>query len=159
MLLLSLAFQTSNLRNSDPILAKAEALQATLSSLPHQVVNEAYLKLEELEGKATFRQKLDVLKEQEELIQDELEQDAAIEARKREKEVEERERAEAVAMENGQKDREAEIPDQVEEILTNEEKKRLITALEATSLNELKRRLEELREERTDYKEVAGLCL
>ncbi|KAJ3033156.1 hypothetical protein HDV00_006685 [Rhizophlyctis rosea] len=67
----------------------AEALQATLSSLPHQVVNEAQLRLSEAEGSATYKQKLAVLQEQEELIADELEQEAALaEAKKAQEEHE-----------------------------------------------------------------------
>ncbi|KAJ3303156.1 hypothetical protein HDV03_004144 [Kappamyces sp. JEL0829] len=91
LLLLSRAFQTqtSSKIGSDALEGKAEALQATLSSLPHQVVNEAQLKISEEEGVATYKQKLDVLKEQEELIADELEQDAAQEALKKAKEEEE----------------------------------------------------------------------
>lgn len=54
----------------------AEALQATLSSLPDSVVNEAVLKMSELEGSATYKQRLDVIEQQEELIADELEQEA-----------------------------------------------------------------------------------
>ena len=55
----------------------AQALQATLSSLPTQVVNEAALKISESSGVATFKQKLEVLKDQEELIVDELNQEQA----------------------------------------------------------------------------------
>ena len=61
--------------DSNVLDGKAEALQATLSSLPQQVVNEAQLTISEREGVATYKQKLDVLKEQEEMIADELEQD------------------------------------------------------------------------------------
>jgi LETM1 and EF-hand domain-containing protein 1, mitochondrial len=75
LLLLSLAFQTSTKIGGDALGVKAEALQATLSSLPHQVVNEAQLKISEREGVATYKQKLEVLKEQEEMIADELEQE------------------------------------------------------------------------------------
>ncbi|KAJ2388374.1 LETM1 domain-containing protein ylh47, partial [Coemansia sp. RSA 2603] len=53
----------------------AEALQATINSLPDNLVNEATLRLAEVSGKATAKQKLDVLEEQEELIEDEDEQE------------------------------------------------------------------------------------
>ncbi|KAJ2993013.1 hypothetical protein HDV02_002707, partial [Globomyces sp. JEL0801] len=88
ILLLSHAFQTSSrLLNpgEDVLTAKAPVLQATLSSLPHQVVNETQLKISEQEGVATYKQRLDVVKEQEEMIQDELEQDAEQEAKKKAK--------------------------------------------------------------------------
>ena len=77
LLILSHAFQTSTrtLPSRDALESTAEALQATLTSLPHQVINEASLKASETEGVATAKQKLDVLKEQEELIADELEEE------------------------------------------------------------------------------------
>ncbi|KAJ2504102.1 LETM1 domain-containing protein ylh47, partial [Coemansia sp. RSA 2049] len=49
----------------------ADALQATINSLPDNLVNEATLRLAEASGKATSKQKLEVLEEQEELIEDE----------------------------------------------------------------------------------------
>lgn len=79
LLILSRAFQMEEKIPSDKdeaLKGNAEALQATLSSLPHQVVNEAQLKISEAEGSATYKQRLSVLQEQEELIQDELEQEA-----------------------------------------------------------------------------------
>lgn len=76
ILLLSQAFQNSDLKSTK---TTNEALQATLASMPHQAVNAASLKINEREGKATYKQKLDVLKEQEELIQDELEENSAAE--------------------------------------------------------------------------------
>ncbi|KAJ3278994.1 hypothetical protein HK104_001860 [Borealophlyctis nickersoniae] len=92
LLILSKAFQmTDKLPASIDAALKenAEALKATLSSLPHQVVNEAQLRLSEAEGSATYKQKLDVLKEQEELIADELEQEAALAAAKKAQEEQE----------------------------------------------------------------------
>lgn len=88
LLLLSHAFQTTDrfVKSDDALKTKAEALQATLSSLPHQVVNEAQLKISELEGSATYKQKLEVLKEQEEMIADELEEDSAHAKKKSENE-------------------------------------------------------------------------
>ncbi|KAJ1729375.1 LETM1 domain-containing protein ylh47 [Coemansia biformis] len=53
----------------------ADALQATINSLPDNLVNEATLRLAEVSGKATAQQKLEVLEEQEELIEDEDEQE------------------------------------------------------------------------------------
>ncbi|KAJ1919050.1 LETM1 domain-containing protein ylh47 [Mycoemilia scoparia] len=55
-----------------------EVLQATLSSLPDNLVNEATLRLAELGGAATNKQKLDVLEEQEDLIEDEAEQEEKV---------------------------------------------------------------------------------
>ncbi|RKP03360.1 hypothetical protein CXG81DRAFT_6159, partial [Caulochytrium protostelioides] len=61
----------------------AAALQATLSSLPDQVLNEAQLKIAEAAGSSTYKQKLDVIQQQEELIEDELEQEETQAAAKR----------------------------------------------------------------------------
>ncbi|KAJ3260650.1 hypothetical protein HK103_000260 [Boothiomyces macroporosus] len=91
LLLLSHAFQTTSrplTPNGDVLESKAEALQATLSSLPQTVVNETQLKVSEQEGVATYKQKLEVIKEQEELIAEELEQDALQAAAKKAKEEE-----------------------------------------------------------------------
>lgn len=87
LLLLSRAFTLSErlpASDEEALQGSAEALQATLSSLPHQMVNEAQLKVSEAEGVATYKQKLDVLKEQEEMIQDELEQEESAETRQKE---------------------------------------------------------------------------
>ena len=88
LLILSRAFLLSD-RIPDEA-SSAEALQATLSSLPDSVVNEAVLKHAETEGKATYKQKLDVLTQQEELIADELEQEEAESAAKAALLIEER---------------------------------------------------------------------
>ncbi len=79
LLLLSRAFMLSDRvpkDTSEALEGSAQALQATLSSLPDQVVHEAALEAAQAEGTATAKQKLNVLQEQEELIADELEQEA-----------------------------------------------------------------------------------
>jgi LETM1 and EF-hand domain-containing protein 1 len=79
LLILSRAFTISEKIPSstdEALTGSAAALQATLSSLPDQVVNEAQLKVAETSGTATYEQKLNVIKEQEELIADELKQEA-----------------------------------------------------------------------------------
>ncbi|KAJ3094610.1 hypothetical protein HDU97_007872 [Phlyctochytrium planicorne] len=78
LLILSRAFTISEKIPSsqdEALKGSAEALQATLSSLPDQVLNEAKLQVSETAGVATYQQKLDVLKQQEELIADELQQE------------------------------------------------------------------------------------
>ncbi|KAI9249535.1 LETM1-like protein-domain-containing protein [Sporodiniella umbellata] len=52
-----------------------EALKATFNSLPDNLVNEAELQVLEQVGASTFKQKLEVLEQQQELIEDELEQE------------------------------------------------------------------------------------
>ena len=73
LLILSRAFTFD--RPIDRPAPATDALEAALHSLPHQVVNETALGIAEAEGRATYKQKLDVLKEQEELIEDESEQE------------------------------------------------------------------------------------
>lgn len=64
-----------------------EALQATLSSLPEELVKEAELTYSETIGSATNKQRLEVLEDQEERIAEEKEQEEREEeARKREEE-------------------------------------------------------------------------
>lgn len=91
LLILSRAFILSDrpLKEEEALKGSTEALKATLSSLPHQLINEAQLKVSEAQGVATYKQKLDVLKEQEELIEDELEQEATQSARAIEKKEQE----------------------------------------------------------------------
>lgn len=91
LLILSRAFILLDrpLKEEEALKGSTDALKATLSSLPHQLINEAQLKVSEAQGVATYKQKLDVLKEQEELIEDELEQEASQTARATEKKEQE----------------------------------------------------------------------
>jgi LETM1 and EF-hand domain-containing protein 1, mitochondrial len=85
LLILSRAFSFT-----DRGLSTQEALQATLSSLPDNLVNEAELQVLESEGATTYKQKLEVLEQQQELIEDESEQEEKeAQARKEAKEAEE----------------------------------------------------------------------
>lgn len=72
LLILSRAFTFT-----DGTMSAEEALRATFTSLPDNLVNEAELQLLETRGTSTFKQKLDVLEQQEELIEDEHEQEEA----------------------------------------------------------------------------------
>ena len=81
LLVLSKAFNFEHMEDS--VMA---SLEATLCSLPDVLLNEAEL---EVSDEATYKQKLDVLQEQEELIEDEAEQEEKeVEARKAQKEAE-----------------------------------------------------------------------
>jgi len=85
LLILSRAFSFT-----DRGLSTQEALQATLSSLPDNLVNEAELQVLESEGATTYKQKLEVLEQQQELIEDESEQEEKeAQARREAKEAEE----------------------------------------------------------------------
>ncbi|KAI9292643.1 LETM1-domain-containing protein [Neoconidiobolus thromboides FSU 785] len=70
-----------------------DAIQATLSSLPEELVKEAELTYSESVGSATNKQRLEVLEDQEERIQEEKEQhEREEEARKKEEEEKEAEK-------------------------------------------------------------------
>ncbi|KAJ3152301.1 hypothetical protein HDU89_001521 [Geranomyces variabilis] len=178
LLILSRAFQMDARIPSDKadaLQGNAEALQATLSSLPHQVVNEAQLKISEAEGSATYKQRLSVLQEQEELIQDELEQEAAIAAAKKAREEEEaavklakdeelaaKARAETTAASTSTStevstEAAAQIVNEEKFQITDEELQRLSDALKTltklSALEDVKEKLSELREERKEFKE------
>ena len=55
--------------------SQIDALQAVLSSIPEELFHEIELEVHNAEGAATNRQRLEVLKEQQELIEEENEQD------------------------------------------------------------------------------------
>ncbi|KAI9475986.1 MAG: LETM1-like protein-domain-containing protein [Benjaminiella poitrasii] len=98
LLILSRAFSYT-----DRGMTTEEALKATFNSLPDNLVNEAELQVLEQVGASTYKQKLDVLEQQQELIEDESEQEekeekARLEAAKAEEarlEAERKEREEA----------------------------------------------------------------
>lgn len=70
LLILSRAFSYT-----DRGMTTEEALKATFNSLPDNLVNEAELQVLEQVGASTYKQKLDVLEQQQELIEDESEQE------------------------------------------------------------------------------------
>ncbi|CAO3662113.1 unnamed protein product [Rhizopus stolonifer] len=82
LLVLSRAFSYT-----DRGMTMEEALKATFNSLPDNLVNEAELQVLEQVGASTFKQKLDVLEQQQELIEDELEQEEKQEKAKLEAEM------------------------------------------------------------------------
>ncbi|KAG0047052.1 hypothetical protein BGZ83_007795 [Gryganskiella cystojenkinii] len=107
LLILSRAFSFSdpaNLNHPGSSPTQAEALQATLSSLPDILLTETKFHVSQLEGAATAEQKLEALKRQEELIANEKAQELKVEqarkARREEarikKEVEDLEKAKSV---------------------------------------------------------------
>ena len=75
LLVLSNAFAyTSSNRDSDEISSQIDSLQAVLSSIPEELFHEIELEVHNAEGAATNKQRLEVLKEQQELIDEENEQ-------------------------------------------------------------------------------------
>lgn len=123
--------------------------------------------MSEQEGVATYKQKLDVLKEQEELIADELEQEAAIQASKQAKEDDEALQKELAPQDQGVNV--AESQDSMSRIekedkegeLSETELKKLAEALKTMSkdsaLADVKETLEELKEGRQDFIEVSSI--
>lgn len=77
-----------------------DALRATFNSLPDNLVNEAELQVLQTIGASTYKQKLDVLEQQEELIEDETEQEEKEEKARKE----EQEEAEAEGVERSEKE-------------------------------------------------------
>ncbi|KAI9835180.1 MAG: hypothetical protein M1819_002550 [Sarea resinae] len=73
LLVLSNAFVYAQGKDSE-ITSQIEALQAVLSSIPEELFHEIELEVHNAEGAATNKQRLEVLKEQQELIEEENEQ-------------------------------------------------------------------------------------
>lgn len=108
LLILSRAFSYT-----DRFMTTEEALKATFNSLPDNLVNEAELHVLEQVGASTYKQKLDVLEQQQELIEDESEQE----------EKEEKARLEALAQEEARLEaekKEKEAADKKDEFVPDE---------------------------------------
>ncbi|KAI8994577.1 LETM1-like protein-domain-containing protein [Pilobolus umbonatus] len=112
LLILSRAFSYT-----DRGMTTEEALKATFNSLPDNLVNEAELQVLEQVGASTYKQKLDVLEQQQELIEDELEQE--------EKEEKARLEAAQVAEENRleEEKKEKEAADKKDEFISDQDVK------------------------------------
>ncbi|KAJ2964073.1 hypothetical protein NQZ79_g1017 [Umbelopsis isabellina] len=165
LLILSRAFSFTD----RGLISTQEALQATLSSLPDNLVNEAELQVLESEGATTYKQKLEVLEQQQELIEDESEQEEkeAL-ARKEAKEAEEAQKQLLAEQEAQQK---AELGDKfltdeqiaqkekdIEEVrLSEEQLQELRNALAIlctkAGILEEREQLNEIKEDHEDYKE------
>lgn len=73
LLVLSNAFVYAQGKEAE-MKSQIDALQAVLSSIPQELVHETELELHSAEGSATNKQRLEVLKEQQELIDEENQQ-------------------------------------------------------------------------------------
>lgn len=82
LLVLSNAFMYGQGKDSE-ITSQIDALQAVLSSIPEELFHEIELEVHNAEGAATNRQRLEVLKEQQDLIEEENEQNEGNEERSR----------------------------------------------------------------------------
>jgi LETM1 and EF-hand domain-containing protein 1, mitochondrial len=74
LLVLSNAYMYTSGGKDSEISSQIDALQAVLSSIPEELFHEIELEVHNAEGAATNRQRLEVLKEQQELIEEENEQ-------------------------------------------------------------------------------------
>jgi LETM1 and EF-hand domain-containing protein 1, mitochondrial len=79
LLVMSNAFMYAQGKDSE-ISSQIDALQAVLSSIPEELFHEIELEVHNAEGAATNKQRLEVLKEQQELIEEENEQNESNES-------------------------------------------------------------------------------
>ncbi|ORZ24489.1 LETM1-like protein-domain-containing protein [Absidia repens] len=169
LLVLSRAFSFT-----DRHMTAEEALKATFNSLPDNLVNEAELQVLEMVGTSTYKQKLDVLEQQQELIEDESEQEekeakARADAKEAEeaekKQQEEAEEASKLQAEADQRDtftheeeEEKKQQQQLDEQLSSEQQYQLHEALARlrTKVDVLEERaqLNEIKIQHEDYKEL-----
>ncbi|CAO3600453.1 unnamed protein product [Absidia cylindrospora] len=164
LLILSRAFSFT-----DRHMTAEEALKATFNSLPDNLVNEAELQVLEMVGTSTYKQKLDVLEQQQELIEDESEQEEkeakAKEAEEAEKkQQEEAQEASKLQAEADQRDtfapeeEEKKQQQQPDEQLSPEQQDQLHEALAKlrTKVDVLEERaqLNEIKIQHEDYKEL-----
>ncbi|KAK3694583.1 LETM1-like protein-domain-containing protein [Podospora appendiculata] len=75
LLVLSNAYMYGQTQKDSEVSSQIEALTGVLSSIPEELFHEIELEVHNAEGAATNKQRLEVIKEQQELIQEELEQD------------------------------------------------------------------------------------
>lgn len=75
LLVLSNAYMYGQTQQDEGVSSQIEALTGVLSSIPDELFHEIELEVHNAEGAATNKQRLEVLKEQQELIDEELEQD------------------------------------------------------------------------------------
>lgn len=74
LLVLSNAYQYTQQQNDPEMSSQIEALRSVLSSIPEELFHEIELEVHNAEGAATNKQRLEVVKEQQELIEEENEQ-------------------------------------------------------------------------------------
>jgi LETM1 and EF-hand domain-containing protein 1 len=77
LLVLSNAYMYTSGKDAE-IDTQIDALQAVLSSIPEELFHEIELEVHNAEGAATNKQRLEVLKEQQELIKEENEQEVQV---------------------------------------------------------------------------------
>ncbi|CAJ0755547.1 16629_t:CDS:10 [Entrophospora sp. SA101] len=127
---------------------QAEALQATLNSLPENLVNEVNEQVSEADGGVTYKQKLEVIEEQEELIAEEKAQKEKEEAgRKAQKEAQEAAKAGGVQVIKEEDDA------RMTELQLQELRAALSILSSKSAVLEEREALNEIKEDREEYKE------
>ncbi|KAI8333912.1 LETM1-like protein-domain-containing protein [Chlamydoabsidia padenii] len=157
LLVLSRAFSFT-----DRHMTAEEALKATFNSLPDNLVNEAELQVLEMVGTSTYKQKMDVLEQQQELIEDESEQEEKEAKARAEAEEAEKKRQQEEASQQQADQRDTFTPDeekkQSDEQLSQEQQDQLHEALAKlrTKVDVLEERaqLNEIKIQHEDYKEL-----
>ncbi|KAI0713453.1 LETM1-domain-containing protein [Earliella scabrosa] len=131
LLVLARAFQFDKKpgENDDGKTEIIQSLEAVLCGLPDNLLNEAEL---EVDDKASYKQKLEVLKQQEELIQDEQEQEQREEDARRAKKEEEARLAQSLLPESELQPEKAEVTE-ADARMTTEQLKELAEALSILS--------------------------
>lgn len=167
------------------LVSTEEALQAALSSLPDSLIDEAEFQVLEAEGASTYKDRLEVVEHQQELIEDEQEQEEKEETARRavkeareadERARKEHEEEERRAVETGElghktelisdeevtrrKDAESKREKESDEIKLSEEqlqelRNALALLITKRDVLEERERLNEVREDHEDYKEVS----
>ncbi|CAG8450501.1 5301_t:CDS:2 [Acaulospora morrowiae] len=150
LLILSRAFSFSD---RTELVDQTEALHATLNSLPDNLINETELQVMEDDGTATYKQKLEVLEEQEELIAEEKAQEEK-EVARRAKEEEEAAKEAALAEKAPHDAKEASEDDaRITEQQLQELRAALTILSSRSAVLEEREALDEIKEDREEYKE------
>lgn len=100
--------------------SQIDALKSVLSSIPEELFHEIELEVHNAEGAATNKQRLEVIKEQEELIEEENEQNSenegkGVSAPKDTEDIDEKEEAKLEAASNGSEKQSAEAKEAMAE--------------------------------------------
>ena len=125
LLVMSNAFMYGQGKDSE-ISSQIDALQAVLSSIPEELFHEIELEVHNAEGAATNKQRLEVLKEQEDLIEEENEQNEGNESNqsspKDDENIDEKEERKADTKDQGQDQGQAKEASEAEEDAAKEER-------------------------------------
>lgn len=120
LLVLSNAYMYTQGGKESEMASQIDALKSVLSSIPEELFHEIELEVHNAEGAATNKQRLEVIKEQEELIEEENEQNSenegkGVSAPKDTEDIDEKEEAKLEAASNGSEKQSAEAKEAMAE--------------------------------------------